>query len=29
VTAEELGITYGDDIKTYDDDASAYDAMRA
>ncbi|HMR64000.1 MAG TPA: transporter substrate-binding domain-containing protein [Anaerolineae bacterium] len=29
VTAEELGISYGDEIKTYDDDAAAYDAMRA
>ncbi len=27
-TATELGLTYAEDIKTYDDDASAYEAMR-
>jgi polar amino acid transport system substrate-binding protein len=29
ITAEELDLSYGDEIKTYDDDAAAYDAMRA
>ncbi|GIK42553.1 MAG: hypothetical protein BroJett011_63860 [Chloroflexota bacterium] len=29
ITAEELGIQYGEDIKTYDDDAAAYEAMKA
>ena len=29
LAAEEHGISYGDDIKTYDDDAVAYQAMRA
>lgn len=28
-TAEELGITYKEDIKTYDDDAAAYEALKA
>ncbi|NPV75698.1 MAG: amino acid ABC transporter substrate-binding protein [Anaerolineae bacterium] len=28
VTAEELGIKYADEIKTFDDDASAYEAMK-
>ncbi|MFN8456864.1 MAG: transporter substrate-binding domain-containing protein [Anaerolineae bacterium] len=29
ITAEELGIQYAEDIKTYDDDAAAYEAMKA
>ena len=29
LAAEEHGISYGDEIKTYDDDAVAYQAMRA
>lgn len=28
VTAEELSITYADEIKTFDDDAAAYEAMK-
>lgn len=28
VTAEELSISYGDEIKTFDDDAAAYEAMK-
>ncbi len=29
ITAEELSIAYAGDIRTYDDDAAAYEAMRA